>query len=81
MSGDFPRDQEWYPRECALCTREAALACDDPGCRARKLGEDYEDAALLAVAEARSAADTGERHSLDDVAREFGVDLGEVDRG
>lgn len=37
--------------------------------------EQREDAALLAVAEARSAADTGERHSLDDVAREFGVDL------
>jgi hypothetical protein len=43
MSGDFPRDQEWYPRECALCTREAALACDDFDCRARKLGEDYEE--------------------------------------
>lgn len=38
---------------------------------------DSEDAALLAVAEARSAADTGERHSLEEVAREFGVDLTE----
>jgi hypothetical protein len=40
MTGDLPVDQEWYPNECALCTREAALECDDPSCRARHLGED-----------------------------------------
>lgn len=45
MSGDFDRATEWYPRECAFCTQEAALACDDTSCRARRLGEDYDDAA------------------------------------
>jgi hypothetical protein len=42
MSGDLAREDEWYPRECVLCTREAALACDDPSCRSRRLGEDYD---------------------------------------
>jgi hypothetical protein len=40
LTGDFPADQEWYPNECAFCTREAALECTDPSCRARRLGED-----------------------------------------
>jgi len=29
---------EWYPRECEYCTREAALSCTDPTCRARGYG-------------------------------------------
>lgn len=36
---DLPRDAEWYPNECEFCTREAALACTDPVCRARGYGE------------------------------------------
>lgn len=42
MSGDLPRDREWYPRECLYCTQGAALACDDPECRERRLGEEDE---------------------------------------
>lgn len=43
MSGDFRPEDEWYPNECMFCTREAALACDDPECRARGLGENPTD--------------------------------------
>jgi len=32
---------EWYPRECTFCTREAALACADPVCRKRGYGEPH----------------------------------------
>jgi hypothetical protein len=39
---DLPRADEWYPRECEFCTREAALVCPDPGCRAERRGEDRE---------------------------------------
>jgi hypothetical protein len=42
MAGDFPREDEWYPNECAFCTRAAALVCQDPECRERHLGEDEE---------------------------------------
>ncbi len=35
----LPRDDEWYPRECEFCTRDAALACPDTLCRATKRGE------------------------------------------
>lgn len=34
-----PRADEWYPNECPFCTREAALVCTDPVCRAAHLGE------------------------------------------
>lgn len=44
--GDLAPEHEWYPRECALCTREAALACTDPSCRSRRLGEDYDPSAV-----------------------------------
>lgn len=37
------------------------------------------DLRLMALAVIRSATDTGERHDLDDVAREFGIDLDELD--
>ncbi|GAA0218539.1 hypothetical protein GCM10010492_15600 [Saccharothrix mutabilis subsp. mutabilis] len=39
------------------------------------------DMKLVAVAWARVVTDSGERHELDDVAAEFGVDLGEDDDG
>ena len=34
---------EWYPRECEFCTLEAALACEDPRCRAEGKGEPHLD--------------------------------------
>lgn len=39
------------------------------------MNEADEDKRLLAVALARIASDDGARHSLEDVATEFGVDL------
>ena len=33
--------EEWYPRECPSCTREAARACEDPVYPARGYGQDH----------------------------------------
>ena len=41
----------------------------------QRSAEKREDRALLAEATARMGRDNGVRHSLDDVAREFGIDL------
>ncbi|WP_344871379.1 hypothetical protein [Allokutzneria multivorans] len=38
---------------------------------------DTEDQRLLALALVRTATDDGRRHSLDDVAAEFGIDAAE----
>lgn len=46
--------------------------------RLAHIDEIEEDLKLLTVALVRMASDTGVRHSLDDVAAEFGIDLGEL---
>lgn len=78
-------DPDWHPKDdCGrgpLCRRhgcEACIAAADPDLAGPQCSVHPDtDARLLAVAEARAAVDTGERHDLDDVAREFGVDLDE----
>ena len=43
--------------------------------RLQRLDELEDDLRLMAVALARTLTDSGERHSLEDVAAEFGIDL------
>lgn len=75
----YPRERVHDPSRDAPALPEADR-CTHPECKPtiRAVPWTDDDAELLAVAEARAAADTGERHSLDDVAAEFGVDLGSV---
>jgi prevent-host-death family protein len=53
----------------------AALVPLDRMDRLDKLDELEEDLLLWGIALARTITDSGERHSLEDVAAEFGVDL------
>lgn len=45
--------------------------------RLQRIDDMEQDLRLLSLALIRSMTDSGERHDLDDVAREFGIDLNE----
>ncbi|MDV8058235.1 type II toxin-antitoxin system Phd/YefM family antitoxin [Rhodococcus sp. IEGM 1343] len=47
--------------------------------RLQRIDEREQDLRLLSLAVVRSVTDSGERHDLDDVAAEFGVDLSAED--
>lgn len=55
----------------------AALIDMESAERLAHIDEIEEDLKLLAATLVRMATDSGERHSLEDVAAEFGIDLGE----
>lgn len=55
----------------------AAIVGIDTAKRLSHLNEAEEDLRLWTLALVRTVTDTGERYDLDDVAREFGVDLDE----
>lgn len=58
-------------------TPTAVISSIDRVERLTQLEELEEDLRLMAVATIRMLTDTGERHDLDDVAAEFGIDLSE----
>jgi hypothetical protein len=57
----------------------AAIVGRDQLERLQALSDVEEDLRLWTIALVRTITDDGERHDLDEVAREFGVDLGEED--
>lgn len=52
----------------------AAIVSPEDAARLQRLDELEDDLRLLALALARAISDDGARHSLDDVAVEFGID-------
>jgi len=57
----------------------AAIVSPEAAARLQRLDELEEDLRLLGLALVRAVTDDGVRHSLDDVAAEFGIDLAELD--
>ncbi|WP_210407959.1 type II toxin-antitoxin system Phd/YefM family antitoxin [Allokutzneria sp. NRRL B-24872] len=57
----------------------AAIVSPEAAARLRHLEELEEDLKLLSLALVRTVTDDGARHSLDDVAAEFGIDPAELD--
>jgi hypothetical protein len=62
-------------------SREGAVQIKSEMSSASRLDELRVDMSLLAVALARSRTDTGERISLEDAAKSFGIDLAELTGG
>ncbi len=57
----------------------AAIVSPQDAARLQRLDELEDDLRLLALALARTITDDGERHSLDEVAAEFGIDPADLD--
>ena len=57
----------------------AAIVSPEAAARLQRLEELEEDLRLLSLALVRTVTDDGGRHSLEDVAAEFGIDPAELD--